>query len=466
MHSFHDDPGAAPTMAVEHPKRWRRLAAGMAIAALVAACGDSDDDKVVAEEPPPAPIPAPIPAPAPAPAPAVHLAGAADSVALPAAQLDALVAQSTAAGLAGATRCDVLIVSMDYRTVAADGATPALASGAVMIPGGPSCPGPYPLVAYSRGTDLDQTRSMATPGDDEASLVAALLAGQGFIVAATDYLGYARSDQPFHPYLHAASAATSNVDALRAARELASQRDVALDGRVFVTGYSQGGHASMATQKLMEASLGGEFTLVGAGHMSGPYDLAGSVMTSVERLPVGELGSTYYVPFAVTSFQRLYGNLYASPSEFFESPYDQTVETLFPGPAGTELEDLLLDGRLPLLLDSLVTDAFVAAAEDPTSALRAALALNSPIDFVPRASTLLCGGSADPVVNFGNTERALAAFQTAGAPVAAFDVENEPAYAGLLRDDALPVELDTGYHASRVPPLCLLQVRQHFLALP
>src|SRR5690606_34972657 len=111
--------------------------------------------------------------------------------------------------------------------------------------------GPYPLVAYSRGTDLDRTRSRATPGDEEATLVAALLAGQGFVVAATDYLGYARADLPFPPYLHAYSAATSNVDALRAARELAAQRGIGLDGRVFLAGYSQGGHASMATQKLI-----------------------------------------------------------------------------------------------------------------------------------------------------------------------------------------------------------------------
>src|SRR5690606_28818243 len=111
-------------------------------------------------------------------------------------------------------------------------------------------------------------------------------------------------------------------------------------------------------------------------------------------------------------------------------------------------------------------DAFVTAALDPASPLRAALALNSPIDFAPKAPTLLCGGSRDPVVDFGNTERALVSFQGAGATaVSAFDVENEPAYSGLLRDDTLPVELDAGYHAGLVPPLCLLQVRQLFLTL-
>jgi hypothetical protein len=142
------------------------------------------------------------------------------------------------------------------------------------------------------------------------------------------------------------------------------------------------------------------------------------------------------------------------------------VEGLFPGPPGVGLEDLVLEGKLPLLLGSLVTDKFVSAALDPASPLRAALALNSPTGFAPKAPTLLCGGSKDPVVNFDNTLGALAAFQAAGAAtVSAVDVESNPSYAGLLRDDVIPVDLHTGYHASLVPPLCLLEVRRLFLTL-
>jgi hypothetical protein len=49
--------------------------------------------------------------------------------------------------------------------------------------------------------------------------------------------------------------------------------------------------------------------------------------------------------------------------------------------------------------------------------------------------------------------------------VTVFDVEADPAYAPLLRDDLLPVDINAGYHASLVPPLCLLQVRNLFLTL-
>ena len=443
--------------------RWRRLAvAGIAMTALLAACG-SDDDEASA----PPPVATPAPSPAPVAPPASSLKGAADvGPPMSAAQLDAIVAGTTAAAFSNAARCDVQMVDISYATVGADGITPVDASGVVMVPGGVACPGPFPLVAYSRGTDLEKTRALAAPGDEEAQLVAALVASQGFMVAATDYLGYARSTWPTHPYLHADSEASANIDALRAARDLAAQRSLALDGRVFVTGYSQGGHASMATQKAIETKHANEFALAGAGHMSGPYNLVGSVQDALGRLPAGDLGSTYYIPFAVTSLQMVYKDIYTTPGQFFESPYDATIETLFPGPPGVSLQDLIAEDRLPLLLSSLVTSDFITAALDPSSALYRALSLNSPTGFAPKAPTLLCGGSRDPVVRFSNAEAALAAFQAAGATsVALYDVEKEPAYEPLLRDDLIPVDIHAGYHASLVPPLCLLQVRNRFLTL-
>ncbi len=451
-------------MTVIRSGHWRRLAtAGMA-AALLAGCGLNDDDDEAAT-PPPVATPAPVPAP-----PAQdgsNLKAAADVGApLSTVQLDAAVAATTAASFAGASRCDVQMVDITYATVAPDGVTPVDVSGVVMLPGGAACPGPFPLVAYSRGTDLEKARAMATPGDEEAQLVAAMLAAQGFVVAATDYLGYARSTWPDHPYLHADSEASANVDALRAARALAGQRNIGLNGKVFVTGYSQGGHASMATQKAIESKLAAEFSLAGAGHMSGPYDLVGSVQEALAKLPLGDLGSTYYIPFAVTSLQKVYGNLYGTPSEFFRPPYDATIETLFPAPSDVSLQDLIAEDKMPLLLGSLVTEDFIRAALDPASGLHVALSRNSPTGYAPRAPTLLCGGSRDPVVSFSNAEKAAAAFQAAGATsVAVYDVEDEPSYAALLRDDLVPVDIHAGYHASQVPPLCLLQVRNLFLTL-
>lgn len=440
---------------------WRHLALSGVAAVLLAGCGNDDPSEPAAQAPAAAPAPPAVPAPAP-----TTLKSATDvGPPLTPNQLDSVVAISTAAGLAGASRCAVQVVEIVYATSAPDG-TPAQASGAVMIPSEPGCEGPYPLVAYSPGTDLQRTRSMANIGDPEVQLVAAMLASQGFVVAATDYLGYAKSDLAYHPYLHAASEATAALDALRAARELGILRGVGLNGKVLVTGYSQGGHASMATQKAIETGTVSGFTLAGAGHMSGPYNLSGSVSAALGDLPLGNLGSTFYISFTVTALQKVYKDLYTAPGDFFQAPYDATIEGIFPSPPGVSVDDLIAQGKLPVLLSNLVTEGFIAAAMNPASALHRAFVANSPTDFAPKARTLLCGGSKDPVVRYQNTRDAVAAFQAAGSTaVTSFDVENEPSYANLLRDNLAPVGVNGGYHASRVPPLCLLQVRNLFLTL-
>ena len=124
----------SPTEAGMHARpgprnAWRRrVAVVLTASAVLAGCGHDDE---VAEAVAPTPVPAPAPAPPVATAPPVVLQAAADvGTPLPAAQLDAVVAASTAAGLAGAARCDVQIVDITYTTLAPDGVTPTVASGA------------------------------------------------------------------------------------------------------------------------------------------------------------------------------------------------------------------------------------------------------------------------------------------------------------------------------------------------
>ena len=63
---------------------------------------------------------------------------------------------------------------------------------------------------------MQKTRTLANPTDSETGLLAAMYAGQGYAVVATDYLGFAKSGYSYHPYLHAASEATSVIDSIGA----------------------------------------------------------------------------------------------------------------------------------------------------------------------------------------------------------------------------------------------------------
>jgi pimeloyl-ACP methyl ester carboxylesterase len=423
------------------------------LALMVVACG-SDDGPAVASSPP-APT-APVPAPAP-PAARGALLASAPVAALDAAALDQQLQAAGIAVLAGPSRCGAEIVSIRYQSIGPHG-EPAELTGAALIPVGVGCAGPFQLASYSRGTDLMKARTLADAADSEAVLVAAMLTGRGIAVVASDYLGYAGSTWPRHPYLHADSEASAAIDALRAMRTLAASRAIALDPRVHAIGYSQGGHASLATQARLE-QLPGEFTVAGGAHLSGPHDLVLSLKKAVDALPLGDLGSTYYVPFAVTGLQSVYGNLYPEPGAFFRAPYAARIESLFPGTVS--VGDLLQQGLLPLLLSDLITDAFVAAVRDPASPLSVALAANASYRFTPRSPVLLCGGSKDPVVDFDNSRAAAAALTAAaGAAVTVIDVEQVAAYEPFLESGPLPSAIRTEYHSRIVPPLCLLAARE------
>lgn len=442
----------------------RFLAPGLSLflALSLAACG-SDNDEANQPTPPPAGTPSPPAAPPPGTAPPARgsLLEAVGSATLDTAALDQNLAAAGVLDLAGPSRCQVEIVAIRYQSIGPHGEAVEL-TGAAMLPFGDACLAPFPVVSYSRGTDLQKSRTMADPANFENGLVAAMLAGRGIAVVASDYLGYAGSTWPRHPYLHADSEASAAIDALRALGQLASSRQLVLEAGVHAIGYSQGGHASLATQGRLE-QLTGEFQVLGGAHLSGPHDLPAMAATAIDEMPLGGLGSTYYIPFALTGLQGVYGDLYSTPADFFRWPYAATIETLFPGEAS--VTDLLTDGKLPLLFSQLVTDGFVTAARDPASGLSRALAANvswSPAALKP---TLFCGGSRDAVVPFQNSLTAAATLRAAGGDATIIDVEEVAAWREHLPSPLVPVNLLASYHARDVPPLCLLAARQGLPAL-
>jgi len=215
------------------------------------------------------------------------------------AQLDAgpLVA------LSGKAKCDVKVISLNYVTPGVKGET-SNASGVLLLPTGADCTAAAPLVAYAKGTDVQKPRTLANPTDGETGLLAAMYAGQGYAVVATDYLGFAKSNYSYHPYLHADSEATSVIDSIRAARNAVQTMGGSLNGKVMLTGYSQGGHASMAAHRAIEKSLSSEINVVAGAHLAGPYNLSGSM-----KLTDAIAGYQFFVPYLVTAWQKIYGNL-------------------------------------------------------------------------------------------------------------------------------------------------------------
>ncbi|WP_115554371.1 lipase family protein [Xanthomonas arboricola] len=350
--------------------------------------------------------------------------------------------------------CNVRVAEFTYATIGVEG-EPATASAALLVPGGPQCQGPYPLLAWGEGTQTLRSTEQAKDirdarGNDP---LVTRLASQGYVVVATDYLGLGKSNYPYHPYMHSASQASAMIDAMRAARSVLRRLNTPLSGKVMLSGNSAGAHAALATQREIEAHLSQEFNLAASSGISGPYALSESALDDLTgRNTVAE--STFalvFLSYAITSMQRTYHNIYLAPSQTYQDPWAAQVEAFFPGTRS--VGDLVT--TLPPV--GKIKDYFTAAflqdvANNPFNPLRQDLQRNDLLNWRPSTRTLLCGSSNDASVPFKNATRAIDTFKRNGSnQVTTLDLGT-----GKREDNSAFVHL-------AVEESCIVAVRQQLL---
>jgi hypothetical protein len=382
--------------------------------------------------------------------------------------------------LAGPPVCDVAVYHAEYETIGGANES-TTASTALMAPAGSGagCTGPRPIVLYAHGTTTERQfdiANLADPQNAEGLLLATFFAAHGDIVVAPNYAGYDTSTLPYHPFLVADQQSADMIDALTAARSalpVMSAPSTSDGGKLFVTGYSQGGYVALATERAMQAV--GE-TITATSGMSGPYALAAFV--DAEFYGQVSMGAPVVGTLLISAYQHSYGDIYASATDVFSSPYASDIGTLLPSnqtrsqlyaqgllpeyaffsatapdptyaditpPATpTDLAGVFAQGfgsgnlitnafRLSYLLDAQVnpdggfpTLSSDVPAASPALPLRAALARNDLRSWVPEAPTLLCGGDQDPEVYFFNTSLMQQYWQqhgSAATPVSVLDLE-------------------------------------------
>lgn len=385
---------------------------GVAMAALLlAGCGSSGDE----DEPVAAP-PASVPAPAPGGGPGTVESATTVAIARKT-DIDGWAAQAGAADLAGPALCDVQIDQLVHRTLG-PGDIPARNSAALLTPvTAAGCTGPFPLLAYARGTSSDRSRTLADPADRETQALMMFFAARGFIVVATDYLGYGRSDFPYVPYLDASAEARSVADSLIAAISVAAERRLPRRPGLLLAGYSLGGHGILAAQRLLEQTpIAGE-PVIATGAMSGPYDLTVTFREGADAAVFPSLGDDA-------------ARVAASPATLVLAGIVTAAAGRFVG--------------IPVVRDRLVAESVTG--------------------WRPLAPVLLCGGARDPIVPFENTTAAAADFTSRGAAVTVVEVDSDPAYAARVPPPGSPTVGTLDYHAQVVPPLCLQAVRDRLFA--
>ncbi len=281
-----------------------------------------------------------------------------------------------------------------YETIDGSG-VPTLASTLVAVPVG--LRGRAPMMVYEHGT-LSEDSEVPSAGGREAPLGYAF-ASAGYVAVLPDYLGFGASTIVNHPYIHAKTEATATVDALRAVKTLVEASGMPLNGQLFISGYSQGGHAAVATMREIEQFHRDEFNLVLTSAGSGPYNVAG--VQASYALDNGAYDSPDYMPFIVLGYQGVYGNLYNDVSEILVPPYDTLLPPLFDRmtPLSAVAAQIPDDWR-----DILQPEFLSALRTNPFHPVNRALADNDLLNFRPTTPLIMFYGTEDEQVTFRNAQ--------------------------------------------------------------
>lgn len=276
------------------------------------------------------------------------------------------------------------------------------ASGLVCLPSPKT--GGNPVLSYQHGTifqDRDAPTSFATSGE---AAVGIILAGLGYITVLPDYVGYGDSTNELHPYVHAATLASATINMNRAARKFLADPSInrTTNGQFFLTGYSEGGYATLAAQKLMEQSLASEFPITASEPGAGPYDLSG---TTLSVLSSPTLLQPAFAGFLVKAYDTIY-NTPSQLSHYFNATYASVVDTHFDGSfSRSQITQDLGGSGVPTntLFNPAFVTSYLGAGE---TTLKNHIKENDIYDWAPKVPTRLFHSPNDDTVPFANTTTA------------------------------------------------------------
>ena len=274
----------------------------------------------------------------------------------------------------------------------------------------------YPMLCYQHGT-------VASRNDVPSNLQGGYQLGEvfsstGYVVVAPDYLGLGTS-RGFHPYVHADSEASAGIDMILAVKKYAEENEISINDQLFISGYSQGGHAAMALQRAIEADPSFGLTVTASAPLSGPYSI--SEVMKDQILSDTPYFYPAYVPNTLLSYNYVYGIFDDPISATFKEPYATDIERFYNEEINlTQLNSLLSQKLLSqtgaviakrILHDSIIT----ILLEEPEHPLNVALRDNDLLDWTPQAPTRLVYCRADDQVPFRNSTLADSVLNANGA---------------------------------------------------
>lgn len=268
-----------------------------------------------------------------------------------------------------------------YWTHAADGRI-VRASGLLSLPVGEV---PKAAVSWQHGTT--SLRS-AAPSDGDlfnGLFPAAVFAGRGYLLLAPDYHGFGASEEP-HSYYNRKEIAGTIRDFVTASKAALIQNDKQWPDVLLLSGFSQGAHAALAAQQLIE-SEGSKLTVTASAPVAAAIDL------KVEGLRGALAGKSRFSSLYLGWIALTYSRDYNLPLDSLVAlDWIDTVSTVFDGfhDGETIIESLPVDPK-----QLMHADVIRAVDENGGHPFLDMLEKNSLLGYEPKAPVRIYYGEAD-----------------------------------------------------------------------
>ena len=204
------------------------------------------------------------------------------------------------------------------------------------------------VVSWQHGTNTYRPESISKPSLPEGLGLAAVFAGDGYILAAADYVGLGVSTSP-QAYYHWPSTVNAVIDLISIAEIVLEGVADAPDHDLYLAGFSQGGGASAAVQRALEETNPTGLELRATATLAAAFSPRWVSIHSVFKY-----SSTVYFSLVVNSFAKIYGG---SLSDVVKAPYSERLPVWLDGTRN----GAWLAEHLPKRIEDLATESFIQA---------------------------------------------------------------------------------------------------------
>lgn len=228
----------------------------------------------------------------------------------------------------------------------------------------------------------------------------AIYAVFGYAVVMADYIGYGKTVEMSHPYLHWESTAQACIDAYLATKQYLIDNEYEIGDELYNIGYSQGGEASMAVLRMVTEKYPDSIHFTKSFMGGGPYDIEATFDDVVSN---NKTGIPYAMPMIINGLNCAY-NLNLNLDDIFvgemHDNYDKVLSKKY---TSDELSEIFTHQEATNIFSELMFDK-----TNPVTAkiMEAARENNLAGTWKPRQGEkiYLLHSTADDMVPFVNSE--------------------------------------------------------------